>query len=126
MRLTKRDVAATLVTAAIVVPYVGYLAWGSMPFIKDARGMAATGVVLLLAWGLFIREPFGRGSVAWVAAIIGAAALVWGIAAAWLESDLLLAPFVAAIVVLWAIRMFFSSETPSGAGPPLRHQPSAA
>ena len=113
MKLTKKDVAATLVTAAIVVPYIGYVKWGSMPFIKDARGMATTGVILLLAWGLAVREPYGRGSIAWVAAIVGAAALVLGVAAAWLESDVLLVPFIAAVTVLWAIRMLFRSDAPS-------------
>jgi hypothetical protein len=35
MRITTTDVIATLLVAAIVVPYLGYLAWGDMPFIQD-------------------------------------------------------------------------------------------
>jgi hypothetical protein len=99
--------------------------WGSMPFIKDARGMAATGVIVLLAWGLMVREPFGRGSIAWLAGIIGMAALALGIAAAWLESDVLLVPFVAAVTILWAIRMLFRSG-PTAKRSALRHEPSVA
>lgn len=33
MRLTWKDGLATVLVAAIVVPYIGYLAQGSMPFI---------------------------------------------------------------------------------------------
>ncbi|MDP9234633.1 MAG: hypothetical protein M3P01_08790 [Actinomycetota bacterium] len=125
MKLTNKDVAATVVTAAILVPYVGYVVRGSMPFIQDTRGMAGTGIVLLLAWGIFVREPFGRGAFAWVAGIVGLAALGLGVAAVWIESDVLLVPFMAAIVVLWAIRLLFCSDsTPIEAIG--QHQPSHA
>ena len=50
MKLTLRDGIATLLVAAILVPYVGYLVNGEMPFIKDPRGMAATGLVLGLLY----------------------------------------------------------------------------
>lgn len=40
MKLTLRDLVATLLVAAIAIPYVGYLVNGEMPFVKDARGMA--------------------------------------------------------------------------------------
>ena len=33
MKLTRKDLIATLLIAAVVVPYVGYLIWGEMPFI---------------------------------------------------------------------------------------------
>lgn len=46
MRLTLRDLVATILVAAIGVPYVGYLVNGEMPFIKDPRGMSAVGLVL--------------------------------------------------------------------------------
>jgi hypothetical protein len=63
-----RDGVATPLVAAIVVPYVGYLVRGSMPFIQDPRGMAATGLVLgLPAAAVAGREAF-RGT--------------WGVAAA--------------------------------------------
>ena len=46
MRLTWKDAAATMLIAAILVPYFGYLARGSMPFIHDARGMAAAALII--------------------------------------------------------------------------------
>jgi hypothetical protein len=114
MKMTRRDVAATMVTAAIVIPYVGYVLRGRMPFIQDARGMAATGLVLLVAWGIVVRKPFVRGALGRVAGPLGVAALALGVTAAWLESDLILASFVAATVVLWMIRMPFALGLPNG------------
>jgi hypothetical protein len=113
MKLTRRDVTATMVTAAIVVPYVGYAVRGRMPLIQDARGMAVTGLVVLVAWAIAIRGPFVRGALGRVAGILGVAALAMGVTAAWLESDLMLVPFVAAIVVLWVIRMPFAHGLPN-------------
>src|SRR5947208_14741477 len=46
MRLSIRDLIATLLVAAIGVPYVGFLVNGEMPFIKDPRGMSPTALVL--------------------------------------------------------------------------------
>ena len=46
MRLQVRDLVATALVLAIAVPYVGYLVNGSMPYIEDARGMAAVGLLL--------------------------------------------------------------------------------
>src|SRR6266545_4501592 len=53
MKLSIRDGFATLLLAAILVPYVGFLANGSMPFIKDPPGMAATALILGAAAFLF-------------------------------------------------------------------------
>lgn len=46
MRLTLKDLVATILFAAIAVPYVGYLINSELPFIKDPRGMSAAGLVL--------------------------------------------------------------------------------
>src|SRR5688572_13445308 len=46
VKLTIRNVVATLFVAAILVPYIGYLARGEMPFIEDPRGMSGTALVL--------------------------------------------------------------------------------
>ena len=46
MRLKSKDLLASIPFAAIAVPYVGYLINGEMPFIKDPRGMSATGLAL--------------------------------------------------------------------------------
>jgi hypothetical protein len=82
MRITYKDVIATLLVAAIVVPYIGYLAWGDMPFIQDPRGMAATGLVLGLAAAAvagrvaFDPDPMHRAALG-----SGVVALALGIAA---------------------------------------------
>jgi hypothetical protein len=44
MRLKARDLVAPLLVALIAVPYIGYLVREEMPFMKDARGMSATGL----------------------------------------------------------------------------------
>jgi len=62
-KLTIRDLLATLITAAVVVPFVGYWVNGSMPFVQDPRGMAGVGIVgALLAFAAFGRKGFGTGS----------------------------------------------------------------
>jgi hypothetical protein len=45
MTNTWRDVVATALVAVVVVFYVGYLAFGSMPLVEDVRGMAAVGLI---------------------------------------------------------------------------------
>lgn len=49
-RLTVRDGIVALV--AVLIPYIGYLIRGDMPFIQDARGMASAGLISLVALGL--------------------------------------------------------------------------
>jgi len=49
MKLKFKELIATILFAAIAVAYVGYLINGEMPFIKDPRGMSATGLVLGVA-----------------------------------------------------------------------------
>jgi hypothetical protein len=44
-KLTVRDLAATLLIAAVAVPFIGYSVRGSMPFVQDPRGMAGVGIV---------------------------------------------------------------------------------
>lgn len=107
MRFTKRDATATLLVAAIVVPYVGYVTRGSMPFIKDPRGMAATGLILgLLAIAVLGRSLIASQAARSIVPILAAMSLGLGIAALWAETDeALLAGFVLSIVVVWAIAM---------------------
>ena len=105
MRVTTKDVIATLLVAAIVVPYIGYLVWGDMPFIQDPRGMAATGLILgLAAAAVAGRAAFDRDPMHRAALGSGVVALALGIAALWAETnEVLLALFIAAIVVTWAL-----------------------
>jgi len=63
-KLTRRDLLATLIIAAVVVPFIGYSARESMPFVHDPRGMAAVGVAGgLLAFAVLGCTPFGTGSL---------------------------------------------------------------
>jgi hypothetical protein len=123
MRITYRDAIATLLVAAIVVPYLGYLTWGDMPFIEDPRGMAATGLVLGLAAAAVAGraaldpEPLHRAALG-----SGVAALALGIAALWAETnEVLLALFIAAIVVTWAVGEIASTRHPVTSGGRMAH-----
>ena len=107
MRLNRKDMIATGLIAAVVVPYVGYLVWGEMPFIQDPRGMAGIGIIGLVlsfaAWGLGTKTFFGKAML-----IVGLATLGLGIAAAAVGvegSEVLLAVFIAAMVAMWVIEM---------------------
>jgi hypothetical protein len=110
MRIKARDLVATLIFAAVMVPYVGYVINGSMPFVQDPRGMSAVGLV-----GLFLmvvafggRESLDRG--AWV--LIGTALVAFGLgfSALFLETNqTVLAAFVGAISLYWALGMLFDT-----------------
>ena len=106
MRLTWKDGAATILVAAILVPYVGYLARGSMPFIHDSRGMAATALALGVAtcYAGDLKVMARRWTVLTViTALLGVAALGLGIAAVVTANGGVLAAFVIVIVALWAL-----------------------
>lgn len=106
MRLSRWDGLATVVFAAVAVPYVGYLVRGSMPFVQDPRGMSGVGlvglVVGIVVWALAVRntdrsraETTVLGGLALVALGLGVAALVAE------TSEVLLAAFMAAIALVW-------------------------
>ena len=63
-KLSVRDGIATVALLAVLIPYVGYLIRGEMPFIEDPRGMAAVGLVGLMlavaAWGFRSETTFGK------------------------------------------------------------------
>jgi hypothetical protein len=105
MKFNFKDIVASLLVAAIVVPYIGYLMRGDMPFIQDPRGMAATGLILGLAAAAFAgRVMFAPGVWHRVTLVIGVITLVVGVAAFWVAtSELLLAMFMIGIVVTWAL-----------------------
>ena len=104
MRTWWRDVVATLLVAAIVIPYVGYLVNGEMPFIKDPRGMAGTALILGLAACAIGGSATGTPSI--VVKLTGALSvltLTLGFATLLTENELLLALFIGSIVLMWAI-----------------------
>jgi len=111
MRLTWRDGVATLLVALIGVPYVGYLLQGEMPFIKDPRGMSAVGLVLGVAAFFVARRPRNEVHDATATAedVLGLIAFGIGVVALILAeaavAETLLAIFMAAIAVVWAVQM---------------------
>jgi hypothetical protein len=123
MRITYKDVIATVLIVAIVVPYIGYLAWGDMPFIQDPRGMAATGLVLgLAAAALAGRAAFDPDPMHRAALCSGVVALALGIAALVAETnEALLALFIVAIVATWAIGEIAHVRGPVTAGRTMAH-----
>ena len=123
MRFTWKDAFVSLLVAAVAVPYVGYLVRGSMPFIEDPRGMAATGLVLGLiaaaaaGRAAFTQERFGRAAeiVGFVSLGTGLATLIW--AESGTLSDVLLALFVGTMVLTWALVMVGDSGLLAGHRP---------
>ena len=105
MKFTYKDIIATLLIAAIVVPYLGYLVRGEMPFIQDPRGMAATGLVLgLAAAAMTGRAMFAPGLWHRITLAVGIVTLGLGVAAIWAEwSEALLAGFMAGIVITYVL-----------------------
>ncbi len=104
-----RDLVATLLVVAIAVPYVGYLIDGDMPFVKDARGMSAVGLVLggVAFWvlrGGNQRDRVGKTEtwIAMLSVVLGFVALGFAETAA---AELLLAIFMGSILVVLAIEL---------------------
>lgn len=103
--LTIRDAIATLVTAAVVVPFVGYSIRGSMPFLQDPRGMAGVGIVgVVLLAVTFGPAAFRAHRTGAILTVVGLVALGFGVAALIAETSwTLLVPMVAGVVALWVL-----------------------
>lgn len=122
MRLRMRDLGATVLVAAIGVPYAGYLINGEMPFVKDPRGMSAVGLVLGAAAFLVMRsgDAFDRlgkaeTGLAVLALALGVLALVFAETAA---AEVLLAVFMGSILVVWAVELTDHAGILRGMGHP--------
>ena len=109
MKLRTRDWVATILIAAIAVPYIGYLIRGEMPFVQDPRGMSGIGLVVGVVAFLVIRSgdslnDLGKAEIALavVSLMLGIAALAWAEAAV---AELLLAAFMTSLLVVWAVEM---------------------
>ena len=131
MRLTGKDGVATLLFVAIIVPYIGYLAWGSVPFIQDNTGMAGLALILGVVAAVVGRWiALGEGTVVrYLTAGIGIVSLGLGILALVGENvfndvtvwNSVLAGFIGTIAVLWAFAIarhagLISGETKFPAG----------
>jgi hypothetical protein len=122
MKLTLRDGVASLLLAAILIPYVGYLVRGEMPFIQDPRGMSATGLVLgaaafFTAGRLTLSTVVGKIEVGLVALTLafGVVAVLLAETAA---AEALVAVLVGAIVVVWAVQMLHHAGLFTGTATP--------
>jgi hypothetical protein len=106
-KLTVRDLLATLIVAAVAVPFVGYSVRGSMPFVQDPRGMAGVGIVgALLAFAAFGRKAFGTGTFETVMVTLAIVTIGFGIAALIAETMWwLLVPMVGGLVIMWALAL---------------------
>ena len=109
MKLKVKDLVATVLVAAIAVPYVGYLIDGEMPFVKDPRGMSAVGLILGIASYLVIErgDTFDKvdkaeSGLALVSLALGVVALALAETAA---AEVLLAVFMGSILVVWAVKL---------------------
>lgn len=126
MRLTVRDGLATIAVAAAVVPYVGYAAWGEMPFINDSRAMSGIGLglgfVAFVVAGR-ISTTAGRLDLALALATLGV-----GVAAVALADTAaaaaILGVFVAMIVTTWAVEMLHHAGVIQDRPKPLARRPS--
>ena len=133
MHFTWKDLAATVAVGATVVPFVGFMSTGSMPFVQDPTGMAAVALVLGLiaaAVGGWFDE---RSALAQFAAfVVGLGGLAVGLLVLVSENfldvstrDGLLIAGMAAMVVLWAVAIIrhgglviANASTPRGAAHP--------
>ena len=109
MRLRLQDLLATILFAAIAVPYVGYLINGEMPFIKDPRGMSATGLLLGVAATLVMRRDDLFDRVGKAETALAVASLALGVVALALAetaaAEVLLAVFMGSILLVWAVEL---------------------
>lgn len=111
MRMPIRETLGTVLVAAMLVPYVGYLVGWSMPFIHNTRAMAATAFILWV--GVFLVA--GRYDTTThdgnTELVLFAASITLGAAAALAAEMLtglapaLLAAFVGLAVVTWTVRL---------------------
>ena len=120
MRLKSKDLLASILFAAIAVPYVGYLINGEMPFIKDPRGMSATGLALGVVAYLVIRRDDLSDRVGKAETALAGTSLVLGIVALVLAetaaAEVLLAVFMASILIVWAVELMDHAGILPGAG----------
>jgi hypothetical protein len=120
MRLKIRDLVATVLVTAIAIPYVGYLINGEMPFIKDPRGMSATGLALGVLAFLVMRRGDVLDRVGKVESGLAVVSLALGVVALALAetaaAEVLLAVFLGSILIVWAVELMDHAGVLPGAG----------
>jgi hypothetical protein len=136
MKLGWKDAVATVLFAAIVVPYAFYLAWGGVTFIQDSNGGTAFGILdptgmsglglvlggiaaivggwIVLSEGTVVR--YVTGGLGLLSAVLGVLALVgenlFNNGTVW---ESVLGAFIASIVLLWGVAILRHSGVVGGA-----------
>lgn len=109
MKFKMKDLVATVVVAAIAVPYVGYLVNGEMPFVQDPRGMAAVGLLLGGAAFVVLERGDSHEGLDVAEMVLAAGSLTLGVIALVLAetaaAEILLATFMGSILVVWAVKL---------------------
>jgi hypothetical protein len=109
MRLKLKDVGATLLVAAVAVPYVGYVARGEMPLVEDPHAMAGIGLVLGAAAFFMMWRGDTFDSTGKVETAMAVASLALGVVAYELSetaaAQVLLAVFMISIALVWAVKL---------------------
>lgn len=109
VKITWKDLIATLLLAAIAVPYTGYLVRDEMPFIEDERGMAATGLLLGVAAFLVMRQGDAIDRIGKVELAAAGVSLALGITALVVAETAaaaaMLAVFMGSILVVWMLEL---------------------
>lgn len=139
MKLGWKDALATVLFAAIVVPYAFYLALGGVTFIQDANGGTAFGILDptgMAGLGLILGAiaaavggwiVLGEGAVLrYLTGGLGILSLVFGVLALVGENlfnnatvwESVLGAFIASIVLLWAIAITWHSGLVHGGETP--------
>ena len=109
MRLTGKDIAATMFTGTVVVVYLMFVQGATLPLLTTVRG--TTGVVLALGWlggcalsgvgDVYTGAKKPSGALIGALTTIGGVALVAAVVALATGSHAALTVLVAATVVLW-------------------------
>jgi hypothetical protein len=100
-----RDVIATLIVAALALLYVDVVGGSSIGPVTDARGVAATGLVLgLVACAVAGEAVMVHQTGTWraIAGVLVPLLVTTGIVTVITNSTTVLAVFMALLVVLWA------------------------
>jgi hypothetical protein len=108
MRLKTRDVFASILLVLVAIPYFGYLINGEMPFVKDARGMSAVGLVLATVAFLVVWRGDRQNKVWWFTALTMTSLALGVVALALAETaaaEAMLAVFMTSILVVWAVEV---------------------
>ena len=125
MKLTWKDLVATLLVVAIGVPYVGYLIDGEMPFVEDPRGMSAVGLVLGLIAFLVLESDDTCDTTDTPVLVVAGAAMVLGLVtfalAETAAAEVLLAVFMGSILVVWAVELGRPGRAAASGAAPDRH-----